>query len=192
MPIKRREVAIMGMNSVGKSSLTIKFALDTFQAEYNPTITDRYSKDLEINSVQYACTFIDTAGQDDYSIFPSSCSSVHGFILVYSINSRKSFDLLPVIRQKIVEHKGDEDIPLVVVGNKRDLEGVQRAVQPEEGRGLSDEWNASFFETSAKENVNVFSVFESAINEIERKQNPHLNLLTIPTHSPQQKDCVIL
>ena len=192
MPIKLREVAIMGMNSVGKSSLTIKFALGNFQAEYNPTITDRYSKDIEIDSVQYSCTFIDTAGQDDYSIFPSSCSSVHGFILVYSINSRKSFDLLPVIRQKIVEHKGDEDIPLVIVGNKRDLGGVQRAVQPEEGQGLSHEWNASFFETSAKENINVLRVFESAISEIERKQNPHIKVQTNPTHSPQPKDCVIL
>ena len=188
MPTKLREVAIMGMNSVGKSSLTVQFVLNLFQSEYNPTITDRYSKDIVIDSVSYSCTFIDTAGQDDYSIFPSSCSSVHGFILVYSINSRKSFELLSVIRQKIVEHKGDEDIPLVIVGNKQDLEGVQRTVKTEEGKGLSDDWNATFFETSAKENINILSVFESAIHEIERKQNPHL-LLTPPT---QQKDCAIL
>ena len=192
MPTKLREIAIMGMNSVGKSSLTIKFALNTFQPEYNPTITDRYTKDLYIDSVRYDCTFIDTAGQDDYSIFPSSCSSVHGFILVYSINSRKSFDLLPVIRQKIVEYKGEEDIPLVIVGNKQDLAGVQRSVPTEEGQVLSNEWNATFFETSAKENINIFKVFESVIYEIERKQNPHLARSLLPTPSPQPKDCAIL
>ncbi|KAI6651742.1 Ras-like protein enriched in brain [Oopsacas minuta] len=196
-PVKMREVAIMGMNSVGKSSLTFKFVWNSFQAEYNPTITDRFTKELEVDHVKYACTFIDTAGQDDYSIFPSSCSSVHGFILVYSINSRKSFDLLHVIRQKIVEYKGDDDIPLVIVGNKRDLEGIQRAVQTEEGRGLSTEWNASFFETSAKEDVelDLRSVFTSAITEIERKQNPHLMPQTNPSQpqqQQQQKDCVII
>lgn len=192
MPVKSRDVAIMGMNSVGKSSLTIQCALNTFQTDYNPTITDRYSKQLTVDNVMYDCTFIDTAGQDDYSIFPPSCASVHGFILVYSINNRQSFDLLPVIRQKIIEHKGDENIPLVIVGNKQDLDGTQRAVKTVEGKDLSHEWNASFFEASAKENLNVLTIFQAVITEIEHKLNPHLSHPALPSQPPQQKDCTII
>ena len=58
--------------------------------------------------------------------------------------------------------------PIIVVGNKCDLEGAQRVVTKEEGKALSVELGqgegiVSFAESSAKSNINVYEVFADVI-----------------------------
>ena len=58
--------------------------------------------------------------------------------------------------------------PVIVVGNKCDLEGSQRVVTKEEGKALSVELGqgegvVSFAESSAKSNINVYEVFADVI-----------------------------
>jgi hypothetical protein len=47
---------------------------------------------------------------------------IHGYVLVYSIASRESLDNCRVIRDKILDATGTNWVPLVLVGNKCDLE----------------------------------------------------------------------
>lgn len=50
---------------------------------------------------------VDTAGQDEYSIFPAQYSmDIHGYVLVYSITSEKSFEVAQVIYDKILDMMG--------------------------------------------------------------------------------------
>lgn len=73
------------------------------------------------------------------------------FILVYSICDRASFNLLPLKVQFIRAAKeGQEQVPIVIVGNKRDLQH-QRAVSSEEGRLLALSLDCGFYEVSAAE-----------------------------------------
>ena len=66
---------------------------------------------------------VDTAGQDEYSIFPTQYAvDIHGYVLVYSIDSMKSFEVVQVLYDKIVDLVGNPKVPVVLVGNKKDLE----------------------------------------------------------------------
>ena len=46
-----------------------------------------------------------------------------GFLLVYSITSRQSFEEITTFQQQILRVKDKDYFPMVVVGNKCDLEG---------------------------------------------------------------------
>lgn len=72
-----------------------------------------------------------------------------GFLLVFSIASRASFEELEMLRDDIIRIKDDEDIPIVIVGNKADLED-QRAVDRAKAFSLSQRWSAPYYETSAR------------------------------------------
>jgi GTPase KRas protein len=90
-----------------------------------------------------------------------------GFILVYAINSRSSFDEIHDFRAQILRVKDKESVPSVLVGNKCDLEN-ERQVTTQEGEDLAKSWNCPFFETSAKTRVNVEESFFQLVREIRK------------------------
>jgi Ras family protein len=60
--------------------------------------------------------------QDEYSILNSKHAiGIHGFVLVYSVTSRKSFEMVQIVYDKIVNFCGMSSIPCVIVGAKNDL-----------------------------------------------------------------------
>ncbi|XP_019714819.1 GTP-binding protein Rheb-like, partial [Hippocampus comes] len=90
--------------------------------------------------------------QDEYSIFPQTYSiDINGYILVYSVTSNKSFEVVQVIHEKLLDMVGKVQVPIMLVGNKNDLH-MERVISCEEGKALADSWNAAFMESSAKEN----------------------------------------
>ncbi|XP_045120072.1 GTP-binding protein Rheb homolog [Portunus trituberculatus] len=168
MPPKDRKVAVMGYRSVGKSSLCIQFVDGQFVDSYDPTIENTFTKKLKVRGQEYGLELVDTAGQDEYSIFPAQYSmNIHGYVLVYSITSEKSFEVAQVIYDKILDMMGKVTVPVVLVGNKNDLH-LERVVSTDQGRRLADNWKAAFLETSAKEHEAVNDIFTRAILEIER------------------------
>jgi len=119
--------------------------------------------------VDYDCEIIDTAGQDEFSIFHSKHAiGIHGYILVYSTTSRNSFNMIQPLYDRIIDFRGTADIPCVIVGSKTDLEN-SRQVQPDEGEKLAQQSKAAWVETSAKTNVNVATVFDLCLAEIEKR-----------------------
>lgn len=60
--------------------------------------------------------------QDEFTILNSKHAiGIHGFVLVYSVTSRKSFDMIQVVYDKIINFCGMAHIPCVIVGAKTDL-----------------------------------------------------------------------
>lgn len=160
----------MGFRSVGKSSLTIQFVENQFVDSYDPTIENTFSKLVKIRGQEYQLDLIDTAGQDEFSIMPQSyCMNIDGYVLVYSVNSPKSFDVVKVIHEKLLDMTGKTYIPMILVGNKTDLR-MEREISSEVGKKLSTDWKAGFLETSAKENQKVADIFQSIVVEIERAE----------------------
>ncbi len=100
-----------------------------------------------------------------------------GFLCVYSITSKKSFNELPALRDKILRIKDAKAVPIVLVGNKCDLVD-EVEVTKDEGEELSKKWNCPFFESSAKNHINVDEAFRELVREVRRfkaeaeKQNP--------------------
>ncbi|KAI9850468.1 MAG: GTP-binding protein [Thelocarpon superellum] len=172
-PPKQRKIAIVGSRSVGKSSLTVQFVDGHFVESYYPTIENTFSRVIKFKSQDYATEIIDTAGQDEYSILNSKhFIGIHGYVLVYSVASKQSFEMVRIIREKILNHLSAEWVPIVIVGNKSDLRPEQRQVSPEEGKQLASECKCAWTEASARYNENVSKAFELMIAEVEKAQNP--------------------
>ena len=92
-----------------------------------------------------------------------------GFLLVFSITSTSSLHELAELREQIIRVKDDDNIPLVIVGNKSDLE-EDRAVSRARAFQISQHWgNAPYYETSARRRANVDEVFIDLCRQIIRK-----------------------
>ncbi|TNY19704.1 P-loop containing nucleoside triphosphate hydrolase protein [Rhodotorula diobovata] len=126
---KQRKVALLGSRSVGKSSLTVQFVDQHFVDSYYPTIENTFTKMVKYKGQDFQLDIIDTAGQDEFSILSSRHAvGLHGWILVYSVSSRSSFEMCSIIREKILNYTGRDSVPMVLVGNKSDL-AVQRCAR---------------------------------------------------------------
>eukprot|EP00128_Syssomonas_multiformis_P000376 Colp12_sorted_trinity150504_noHs@14554 len=85
-------VVVTGPGAVGKSSITIQFTQHTFLDNYDPTIEDSYSKQVVIDDERAFLDILDTAGQEEFSgLADQSLRSGEGFLLVYSVTSRQTF-----------------------------------------------------------------------------------------------------
>ncbi|OAA64625.1 rheb small monomeric GTPase [Niveomyces insectorum RCEF 264] len=173
-PSKQRKIAIVGSRSVGKSSLAVRYVDGHFIESYYPTIENTFSKAIKYKGQEFATEIVDTAGQDEYSILNSKhFIGIHGYMLVYSVASKPSYEMIQVIRDKILNHLGVDWVPLVVVGNKSDLRPEQRQVTVEDGRRLADKFDCAWTEASARFDTNVAKAFELLIGQIEKSQNPN-------------------
>ncbi|CAO1377677.1 unnamed protein product [Diamesa hyperborea] len=182
MAPKQRNIAMMGYRSVGKSSLSIQFVENQFVDSYDPTIENTFTKVTRVNSTDYEVKLVDTAGQDEYSIFSAQYSmDFHGYVLVYSITSEKSFEVIKIIYEKLLDMMGKSFVPVVIVGNKTDLH-QERAVTFAEGKKLAESWKAGFLETSAKQNESVDDIFHLLLTQIEKDNG---------NNPPPKSSCVI-
>ncbi|KAJ3084385.1 GTP-binding protein [Quaeritorhiza haematococci] len=178
-----RKVAVLGSRAVGKSSVTVRFVEETYTETYYPTIESTFTKVIKFKGQEFATEIIDTAGQDEYSILNGKHAiGIHGYVLVYSITSQASFEMIKIIRDKILNYTGIDWVPIVIVGNKMDLP-MQRQVSQEEAQKLATEWNSAWIEASAKHNQNVGRIFELMIQEIEKQSGD--------TQETKTKECVI-
>ena len=181
-----RKIALMGFRSVGKSSLAIQFVQGQFVDHYEPTIENTFNKKVTLNKAEYELLLVDTAGQDEYSRMPPEYSiDVHGYVLVYGIDSAKSFEVCRVLHEKLVDLIGADDIPIVLVANKCDLPAAERKVKRDEGQKLADEIKAVFVETSAKTNLGVSDVFNKALARMEGKSHE------ASANDPNSKGCIL-
>ena len=66
---------------------------------------------------------LDTAGQEEYSAMREQYMRTgEGFLLVYSISSRTSFEEILTFQQQILRVKDKDYFPIIIVGNKCDLD----------------------------------------------------------------------
>ncbi|KAL9931240.1 hypothetical protein V8E36_009917 [Tilletia maclaganii] len=162
------KLVVVGGGGVGKSALTIQFIQSHFVDEYDPTIEDSYRKQCVIDDEVALLDVLDTAGQEEYSAMREQYMRAgEGFLLVYSITSRNSFDEISTFHQQILRVKDQDYFPVTVVANKCDLE-YERQVTSHEGRELAKQFGCRFIETSAKQRINVDEAFSSLVREIRR------------------------
>ena len=186
------KVVLLGCGGVGKSALAIRFATGEFVSSYDPTIEDFYRHQVHIDGVgQTTMEILDTAGSEQFvSMRQLYISTGQVFALVYSVDSRQSFDSLHEIYREIVRTRGTSKVPFVVVGSKGDTPHALRQVSVEHVRetvrkrwGLGSRHLPLVIETSAKEDRNVFETFAhmarlscsqpvKPITEKKRKKRP--------------------
>lgn len=147
-------------------------------------------KHCVVNNEAVLLDILDTAGQEEYGrasrqlaashvpdLLPSRHSAMReqwyrhgdGFILVFSITSRESFEEMTGMHQQIMRIKDVDTCPIVIVANKCDLE-AQREVGVLEARALAKQLGCPFVEASAKEGINVDVAFFELVKLIRKDQ----------------------
>ena len=92
-----------------------------------------------------------------------------GFIIVYSIIDKASFESVDAFHENIINYKNednsDDKVPMVLAANKCDLE-ENREVDMATGQAKAEKWGCALLECSAKSNLNVQEVFAKCVEAI--------------------------
>mmetsp|Transcript_8440 Transcript_8440/g.9423 ORF Transcript_8440/g.9423 Transcript_8440/m.9423 type:complete len:191 (-) Transcript_8440:58-630(-) len=186
------KLVIVGGGGVGKSALTIQLIQNHFIDEYDPTIEDSYRKQVVIDDEVALLDILDTAGQEEYSAMRDQYMRTGtGFILTYSITSTNSFDELYQFKNQIVRVKEDDNVPMILVGNKADLED-ERQVTTTDGETRAKEFGCPFFEASAMTRMNVEESFFELVRVIRRRTVPEKKGKKSKKDKKSRKKCRIL
>ncbi|KAH9392348.1 hypothetical protein TYRP_005421 [Tyrophagus putrescentiae] len=171
---KWRVSCIIGYRGVGKSTIASSYVEGKFYHHYDPTVESILYKNINVKGTDYTMKIIDTAGQDEYSLFPPAYAhNVHGYLLVFSIDNKMSFNVAKITYDKLLEQTGNIIPPMILVGNKSDLQ-EDRVVSVEEGKELAKYMKCPYVEMSAKHISEVDNLFEYLL-ELIALDNPHLN-----------------
>ena len=181
------KLIVLGSGGVGKSAINIYYVQHYFIKEYDPSIEDVFRKRITINETEFFVDILDTAGQDEFnSMREPYMRHAQGFLLVYSVADKNSFDELPILIEQIFRARDADYVPMVIIGNKCDLE-ADRQVETKAGENLAEKYKAAFFETSAKFGINVDEAVEVISKEIVKSK-----LLRKPINRSHKKAaCVV-
>ena len=160
---------IIGDSAVGKSNILMQYLQEKFYDEFQPTIGVEFgAKNYVLNNKIFRLQIWDTAGQELFrSITRAYYKNSVCACVVYDVTSKSSFEN---IKNWIEDCKkqSPKTVFLVLVGNKIDLSN-ERKVSFEEGQACAKKYGMLFFETSAKNGVNIKEVFEQSCQEIARR-----------------------
>ncbi|RYP59742.1 hypothetical protein DL769_008410 [Monosporascus sp. CRB-8-3] len=156
------KVIILGDSGVGKTSLMNQYVNKKFSASYKATIgADFLTREVLVDDRQVTMQLWDTAGQERFqSLGVAFYRGADCCVLVFDVNNAKSFDALDSWRDEFLiqaSPRDPENFPFVVLGNKIDLEENKRARAATFCQSKGD---IPYFETSAKEAINVEQAFE--------------------------------
>jgi Ras family protein len=135
----QRNVVILGWNAVGKTAICKRFTSDRFDDSYVPTFENSFSKVYRFKNQDVEIFIKDTQGLSDQEVFRNEYGlGFHGYILAYSVRSKRSFEILKTINQKLLNLTGYDKVPRVLVGNKADRDMLSSERQISMAQGMLD------------------------------------------------------
>uniref|UniRef100_A0A669EJ77 RAP1A, member of RAS oncogene family a n=1 Tax=Oreochromis niloticus TaxID=8128 RepID=A0A669EJ77_ORENI len=159
--MREYKLVVLGSGGVGKSALTVQFVQGIFVEKYDPTIEDSYRKQVEVDGQQCMLEILDTAGTEQFTAMRDLyMKNGQGFALVYSITAQSTFNDLQDLREQILRVKDTEDVPMILVGNKCDLED-ERVVGKE--RMTTDKFQFRFQDMDLKNVQPLDEGFRTAV-----------------------------
>ncbi|XP_015785375.1 ras-related protein Rab-35 [Tetranychus urticae] len=163
------KLLIIGDSGVGKSSLLLRFADDTFSGNYITTIgVDFKIKTLEVDGQKIKLQIWDTAGQERFrTITATYYRGTHGVIVVYDVSNGDTFANVKRWLHEIDQNC--EDVCRILVGNKNDDPNL-KVVLTQDAQRFADQMGIELYETSAKENVNVEEMFMAITRMVLRSK----------------------
>jgi len=163
------KLLIIGDSGVGKSSLLVRFADNTFSGSYITTIgVDFKIRTVIVDGEKVKLQIWDTAGQERFRTITSTYyRGTHGVIVVYDVTNGDSF-----ANVKRWLHEIDQNCEVVnriLVGNKNDAPD-RKVVLTEDAQRFADQMGIQLYETSAKDNINVEQMFMSITKQVLRNK----------------------
>ncbi|XP_021958232.1 ras-related protein Rap-2a [Folsomia candida] len=159
------KVMMLGSARVGKTAIIQRFLYDTWTGKYRRTVEEMHRADFPIGGASLTLDILDTSGSYEFPAMKTlNIASSNAFIIVYAVDDDTSFDEMLTLRNQVVQSKGD-GIPLVVVGNKTDLDSEEHRVDENQAQKVVNRWNHGFVLCSAKTGDRVTDVFKELLTQ---------------------------
>ena len=167
---KSYKILVLGEIAAGKTCLIIRYTNGNFKEDSISTIgVDVKSKDVTVNKVKYKFNIWDTAGQEKfYSIGKTYYNGVNGIVIAFDLSEAGAIKKLNGWLSKLKENIDSTVIPIVIAGTKCDLKNIQ--IKKEAINVIASLHKSKYFETSAKNNINVDEAFQYLAEEIIRRK----------------------
>ena len=158
---------LLGDSQVGKSSLLLRLTGNQFNDSQLTTVgKESYIMQVNLHGYELKMKIWDTAGQERFkSMSVQVIKTSDAVVLVYAINDRNSFNALDRWLLKISEASDISKKPIIVIGNKSDLDD-KRQVSYEEGKNFAKNKGYNFYETSAKTGENINEAFNDIFEQL--------------------------
>ena len=158
---------LLGDSQVGKTALIKRITGNVFEDSQLTTIgKESYVYQTKLHDNDLKIKIWDTAGQERFkSMSVNVIKNVEGLILTYSIINRESFQNMDSWLQKLNDASDLSKKPVIIVGNKIDLED-KRQVTTKEGEEFAKNHGYNFFEVSAKTGKNVKEAFYDIFEQL--------------------------
>lgn len=162
------KVVAVGESGVGKTCLLVRFVRDTFEENSQTTLGVEFmSKIIETEKHRIQLQLWDTAGQELFrSVTRGYYRGSAGALLLFDLSNRDSFEHVEKWLQDVKDVARD-DVVLILIGNKSDLEG-KRQVTHDEANDFAQKHNMKYFEVSAKTGDNVSEAINACVTLIEK------------------------
>ena len=162
-------VLMLGESKVGKTSIISQFLYDQFQMKHNPTVQEMYRGQFEFGHLNLTLNIEDTSGSFAFD-FPAmaniSLAAADAVLIVFSLADTESFEKVALLRDLVMKTCGP-DLPMVVVGNKADLD--RNIKQSEIENLVKNDWENGYIECSAKLNISVVDIFKELMNQLRNQ-----------------------
>ena len=161
---------LLGDSGVGKSCIILRYTEDTFSVNLMNSIgVDFKLKNIEIEGKKVKLQIWDTAGEERFrTITTSYYKGAHAILIVFDITEKDSFDHVKNWVADI-DKFAKQGVLRILVGNKCDLE-KQRNVSKEEANELAEKLGIKYIETSAKDTINIETLFVDTAKYLLSKQ----------------------
>jgi len=163
------KIVVLGESGVGKTSLLLRYVSNKFTVATKSTIgSDFLNKEITLDGKPINLQIWDTAGQERFQgLGTSFYRGADGVCFVFDVTRRKTFEELAAWKKAFliqVGHEGNDNFPMILLANKIDLEN--REVTKSEVASFCQKEGIQFYETSAKESINVDKAFEQVTSLI--------------------------
>jgi small GTP-binding protein len=167
---KTFKILTIGESGVGKTCILRRFVENKFLKNHLATIgIDFKTKTLNINNQEIKLKIWDTAGEERFrNITTQYYKGADGIVLIYDVTDDASFEKIRDWMEQILSNTKREDIGLVLLGNKCDME--PRSVTEEQGIKMAEELKVSYFETSALTGQGIKEAFDELTRDIMKRK----------------------
>ena len=169
------KMILIGDSGVGKSNILSRYINNSFSETTRSTVgVELSAKVEEINNTKIKIQIWDTAGQERYkSITKTYYKGAKGALIVYDITNKESFKNVDKWINDLKE-SGDDDVSILIVGNKCDLE-ASREVTTDEVKKKAELYKMAYCETSALKGENIDNAFRTLIKIVVEKNEKKKN-----------------
>ena len=159
---------LLGDGQVGKNSLILRLTGNEFNDSQLTTVgKGSYIYQVKLHGYDLKMKICDTAGQERFkSMSVQVIKNSDAVMLVYAIDDINSFKDLDQWLSKLNDTTDLSKKPIIIIGNKADVENEKREVTYDEGKNYAESKGYRFYETSAKTGQNIHEAFNDIFEQL--------------------------